>query len=261
MLTRRAFFGGACCLLHAGPALAEKRSRPRFICATSDEKWLEPGEIPMAQASLYPLERWTPNHNFTRDQRLITLNVGFMGGTREQKRTVQRFASEWIGGGLEKHIRFVFDTSLERSHIRVSFKKNGGNVSEVGARADHVPKSKPTMNLADLTRRAILHEFGHALGLRHEHHHPEAGIVWNRPAVLARYREHGWSDKKIEENVFRRFNKNSLVQRIGVRSGFRDALSVRPGADAERRRFEAERAHLARRSPVSHPHLQRLSRG
>jgi hypothetical protein len=207
MLTRRAFFGGACCLLHAGPALAEKRSRPRFICATSDEKWLEPGEIPMAQASLYPLERWTPNHNFTRDQRLITLNVGFMGGTREQKRTVQRFASEWIGGGLEKHIRFVFDTSLERSHIRVSFKKNGGNVPEVGARADHVPKSKPTMNLADLTRRAILHEFGHALGLRHEHHHPEAGIVWNRPAVLARYREHGWSDKKIEENVFRRFNK------------------------------------------------------
>ena len=55
-----------------------------------------------------------------------------MGGTREQKRTVQRFASEWIRGGLEKHIRFVFDTPLERSHIRVSFKKNGGNVSEVG---------------------------------------------------------------------------------------------------------------------------------
>jgi hypothetical protein len=173
MLTRRAFFGGACCLLHAGPALAEKRSRP---------------------------------------PRLITLNVGFMGGTRAQKREVKQIASEWIGGGLEKHLRFVFDTPLERSHIRVGFKK-GDNISAVGALARAI-KSKPTMNLSPpLTRRAILHEFGHALGLRHEHHHPSGGIVSNRDAVFARYPK--WSKAMIEDNIFKKFDKSYSCQGSG----------------------------------------------
>ena len=37
----------------------------------------------------------------------------------------------------------------------------------------------------DELRRVVLHEFGHALGLIHEHQNPEGGIEWNEPAVKA----------------------------------------------------------------------------
>src|SRR5262249_48337201 len=51
-------------------------------------------------------------------------------------------------------------------------------------------------------RRVVLHEFGHALGLQHEHRNPAAGIKWNVKAVKEYYaKTQGWSEKEIEENV------------------------------------------------------------
>ena len=39
----------------------------------------------------------------------------------------------------------------------------------------------------DEVRRVVLHEFGHALGLIHEHQNPKGGgIEWNRDAVQRR---------------------------------------------------------------------------
>ncbi|AUF95294.1 hypothetical protein CXQ80_05360 [Pseudomonas sp. 02C 26] len=34
----------------------------------------------------------------------------------------------------------------------------------------------------------VLHEFGHALGLQHEHTHPDANIPWNEQALIATLR-------------------------------------------------------------------------
>lgn len=49
--------------------------------------------------------------------------------------------------------------------------------------------------------RVVLHEFGHALGLVHEHQLPAGGIQWNKPAVYADL-EPKWSRAKIEQNLF-----------------------------------------------------------
>jgi hypothetical protein len=33
----------------------------------------------------------------------------------------------------------------------------------------------------------VIHEFGHALGLIHEHQNPSGGIQWNKPVVCRYY--------------------------------------------------------------------------
>lgn len=51
----------------------------------------------------------------------------------------------------------------------------------------------------------VLHEFGHALGLIHEHLSPDHGIRWNKPVV---YQElgappNGWSRSVVDDNLFK----------------------------------------------------------
>jgi len=49
----------------------------------------------------------------------------------------------------------------------------------------------------------VLHEFGHAMGLIHEHQNPVAGIHWNREAVIRELSgpPNKWSVQEIEFNV------------------------------------------------------------
>lgn len=57
--------------------------------------------------------------------------------------------------------------------------------------------------------RTTKHEFGHALGLIHEHQNPAGGIKWNKEAV---YRDlsappNNWDRETIDRNSFQRYNK------------------------------------------------------
>jgi hypothetical protein len=51
-----------------------------------------------------------------------------------------------------------------------------------------------------------LHEIGHTLGLEHEHQNPNAGITWNRQAVLDYFRgpPNSWPDDQIDWNILRK---------------------------------------------------------
>jgi hypothetical protein len=68
-----------------------------------------------------------------------------------------------------------------------------------------------TMNFGWLTdntpddefSRIVLHEFGHALGLIHEHQSPAAGIPWNRQKVLDYYKKaDNWDASTVQANIF-----------------------------------------------------------
>ena len=53
----------------------------------------------------------------------------------------------------------------------------------------------------------ILHEFGHALGLKHEHQNPKLSIKWDEPAIIAHLqRTQGWDEATIRHNVLNRLD-------------------------------------------------------
>ncbi|MFJ2488423.1 M12 family metallopeptidase [Pseudomonas sp. NPDC087639] len=82
------------------------------------------------------------------------------------------------------------------------------NASQIGTDALTIDANKPTMFIAarpgDLDfRTVVLHEFGHALGLHHEHLHPDANIPWDKPKVYKEYAEKwGMNKKSVDLNIF-----------------------------------------------------------
>ena len=85
-----------------------------------------------------------------------------------------------------------------------------------GIQSKKIAQDKPSMNLAFTTKSPeaymkgnILHEFGHVLGLRHEHLNPENKIKWNKPVVYKYFTEkRGWTKEMVDKNLFNEINKD-----------------------------------------------------
>lgn len=81
-----------------------------------------------------------------------------------------------------------------------------GDWSAIGTDAQRVPKNEPTMHLDrqdDLTlaHNTALHEFGHALGLKHEHQHPDRTIKFDKKGLFESFRNAGVEDEDIESQI------------------------------------------------------------
>jgi serralysin len=144
-----------------------------------------------------------------------TLVVHFLGGDPQLQNRVAKIASEW---SQYADIRFNFGPSGP-SDIRISF-VDSGHWSRVGTDAKSAPASSATMNLQITNAtpdgevsRVTLHEFGHALGLMHEHRQPGNAIHWNKVVVAKWYAKppNNWSESMIEEQVFKPYNSATTV--------------------------------------------------
>jgi hypothetical protein len=141
------------------------------------------------------------------------LRVRFIDGSETLREHVRHYASIW---NEYSGLPFVF-VENEPSDIRVSFTPSGRSWSYIGNSAEYINNSKATMNFGWFDehsttevefRRAILHEFGHALGLIHEHQSPEALIHWNKPKVYKYYEEnYGWNENVVDDNIFKKYSE------------------------------------------------------
>lgn len=143
------------------------------------------------------------------------LHVRFLEGDPALHDRISQFGQEW---SAEANVRFVFDNRAD-AVIRIGFAP-GASWSFIGtdARDPLIAPNEPTMNFGWLTpatpndevQRVVLHEFGHALGLVHEHQSPAAEIPWNREAVYAYYAgpPNHWTRAEVDRNLFQRYRRS-----------------------------------------------------
>lgn len=100
--------------------------------------------------------------------------------------------------------------------IKVSFQNDGSSWSKLGTSCRQSFPNEATMNFGwfnqstpeDEFKRTILHEFGHAIGLIHEHQNPAASIKWETDEVYKYYARFGWSKEMVDLNIFQKYDYN-----------------------------------------------------
>jgi hypothetical protein len=179
---------------------------PRYYCMLIMPEQVE-GKT---KAALLNEFKWQPG---------TEVSVRFMEGDPDLQRRVAAVAQEWTGNKMA-NLGLKFADSGD-ADVRVAFRQGYGSWSYLGTLCHQIPTGEPTMNYGWLTpdsdddelRRVVLHEFGHALGLIHEHQSPNRPISWNRAAVIADLSgpPNNWDEATIENNIFKRYDPDALV--------------------------------------------------
>jgi hypothetical protein len=137
-----------------------------------------------------------------------TLRVRFMGGTAAEQDTAKEQALWWT---QHANLKFDFNNAPD-AEIRITFDQNDGAWSYVGTDNRGIPVDQPTMNLGFLDGGTAGHEFGHAIGLAHEHQNPAGGIEWNEARVIQDLSgpPNNWDEAQIRHNVLRKYQIDQI---------------------------------------------------
>jgi hypothetical protein len=184
-----------------------------YYCMCITEKQLSPDEqktLSSTRAAVLKSAKW---------QRGETITVRFLEGDPGLQERVRAVAREWTAPGMAP-VNLDFRNSGP-TDIRIAFRQGNGSWSYLGRACRSIPEPNPTMNFGWLTpaspdnvlRPVVLHEFGHALGLIHEHQNPEGGIRWNKAAVINDLSgpPNNWDDATIENNMFKAYEKKDVI--------------------------------------------------
>lgn len=163
-----------------------------------------PKNLPRSEAiSLYK-KKWNPKRRI--------LNVSFL----EEPKYLDKVIAQAKGWQPHIGIRFVFGNS--DPDILVAF-DSGGSWSYIGTDSRYfASRGRPSMNFgwfAEDTEdsefsRTTLHEFGHALSLVHEHSHPTGPISWDVSKVYAYYKDRGWNEEMVNQQVFQKYELSQV---------------------------------------------------
>jgi len=137
-----------------------------------------------------------------------TLRVRFLGGTAAEQATAREQAGWWAQAA---NLKFEF-SNANNAEIRIGFDSNDGAWSYIGTDCRSIPLNQPTMNLGFLDGGTAAHEFGHAIGLAHEHQNPSGGIQWNEQVVIEELGKspNFWDEQTTRHNVLRKYSVDQI---------------------------------------------------
>lgn len=137
-----------------------------------------------------------------------TLRVRFLGGSASQQAIAREEAGWWT---QHANLKFDFNNAPD-AEIRISYDSNDGAWSYVGTDAKGIPAGQATMNLGFLDGGTAGHEFGHAIGLAHEHQNPDGGIQWNEAVVIKALGgpPNNWPPDQARHNVLEKYTANQI---------------------------------------------------
>jgi len=179
-----------------------------------------------------------------KKQRVIT--VAFYGGSDDLYQLIEQTASEWtaLGGQLSfsfkdnagAYHRWTPDDKSPVANIRIAF-DNTGYWSLLGVLAKNVDPGDPTMNFegfpVDLKKyfrgqnaaewrisyehTTIIHEFGHAIGLSHEHFNPQCQKDLKMDTIITYLMgpPNNWSQEQARFNMDAQYYAEILAKQAG----------------------------------------------
>ena len=192
---------------------AESTPNDRHFCTLRTPDDLPEGAQQLLQgrkAALLNEYRWKSGN---------PIKVGFRAGSQALRDRVRAAAEGWIGPKMA-NLKFVWGPAAG-ADVRIDFISGDGSWSYIGTFCHQIPSNEPTMNFGWLTdaskdhevHRVVLHEFGHAIGLIHEHQNPKKPIKWNVPAVKADLGgpPNNWDDATIRHNMFDKYQLSKVT--------------------------------------------------
>jgi len=137
-----------------------------------------------------------------------TLHVRFMGGGAGEQTTVREQAGWWA---QVANLKFDFNNAAN-AEIRIAFDTSDGAWSYIGTDCRSIPLNQATMNLGFLDGGTTAHEFGHAIGLAHEHQNPRGGIQWNEQVVIQELAKspNFWDEQTARHNVIEKYRVDQI---------------------------------------------------
>jgi Astacin (Peptidase family M12A) len=138
-----------------------------------------------------------------------TLRVRFMGGNAAQRAKAIEQAGWWTAVA---NLNIVFDNPAN-ADIRISFDPSDGAWSYLGTDARDIPQNEATMNLGFDEGGTYAHEWGHAIGLAHEHQNPAGGIHWNEQVVIREMAKspNFWDEAQTRHNILKRYAVDQII--------------------------------------------------
>ncbi|MGY4490261.1 M12 family metallopeptidase [Pseudomonas sp. TE3610] len=141
-----------------------------------------------------------------------TLRIAFVNEPSQAYRdAVKAAASLWL-----PWVNLTFDfVPGKRGEIKI-FTDYDQTYSLIGTDALTVGPSDATMvlglKLDDPHFEAkVVHEFGHALGMHHEHQHPDADIPWDVPKVYAHFAKEGVSAAEVDQQILNKVDRSLML--------------------------------------------------
>jgi len=181
------------------------------------------------------------------------LRVRFLDKKPNFEQLVRRYLPLW---SVYANVQFEFSDDKD-AEVRVAFQEGGGNWAYIGPDCLDAPQDEPTVNFGYLEppEASVLHEFGHVLGLLHEHNHP-AGLKWNKTRVYKSMSgpPNNWDKATTDAQLFTKWSPSTFP----VKKAFDPSSVMAYPMPKEWTGLEAEFGHRDSLSAVDKEFVARL---